>query len=77
MQMRNKLSRDEIANAFHPCNDREAGILARLKDNVLERYKQLRHKGATVTEALDQVEPPVGKTHSQVTQERWEEIGTE
>lgn len=36
---------------FFPCNQREARILEELTGADLERYKMLRHAGATVSEA--------------------------
>tara|TARA_B100000614_G_scaffold262909_1_gene300703 strand:+ start:183139 stop:183288 length:150 start_codon:yes stop_codon:yes gene_type:complete len=48
------MSRED--DRFFPCNEREAEILRTLKGDDLERYKELRHGGATVTEALEAVQ---------------------
>lgn len=37
---------------FYPCNEREARILRTLTGDKLEQYKQLRHDGKFLMEAL-------------------------
>lgn len=46
-----------MEETFYPCNDREAAILTSLTGDGLAEYKRLRHAGATVTEAIDAVDP--------------------
>ena len=40
---------------FYPANKREERILGTLSVTELEQYKELRHKGAYVMPALEQV----------------------
>ena len=40
---------------FYPCNNRESEILFGLDDELREMYEDLRNRGLSVDEALEQV----------------------